>query len=158
MIDAVNDFYAFLDEETKRLLKIRDFLMTIPERITTGEITSFEFQNFVETYELETYRFHNTKMDHMRKVTVALNIPAEELSFQTLIKMGYTDFNKIAPEFIAITNQIKSMLLKTTIFIKNFMRLNQELMRLNNYLLQNDYSRKGREKNDHHSYSFHREA
>ncbi len=158
MVNAVKDFYDFLDVETKRLLKIRDFIATIPDRITRGEITTIEFQNFVETYELETYKFHNTKQDHIKKVTESLNIPAEELSFQLLVKMGYTDFIKLAPEFIAITDQIKSMLLKTSIFIKNFMRLNQELMKLNNYLLQNDYSRQGREKSDHHSYSFYREA
>jgi hypothetical protein len=149
-----------LSEEYSYLTKIKIFLIKIPGLITNGDINELEFQNFLEKYELETSRFLYEKNRYKDKIADELKLKPEQVTFRMLVSMGFEDFRDKGHRVLRITNEITLLLLKTSVYMKNFSNLQREFRRLNNFLYQGDYNARGTEPS--HSYSpggkFHGEA
>ncbi len=150
MKETVRNFLTFLSEEYGYLTKIKIFLIKIPKLITNGDINELEFQNFLEKYELETSRFLFEKNRHKEKIAEELNLKPEQVTFRMLVSMGFDDFRDKGHRVLRITNEISLLLLKTSVYIKNFSNLQREFRRLNNFLYQGDYNARGTEPS--HSY------
>ena len=145
MNETVRDFLAFLSEEYSYLTKIKIFLVKIPRLITDGDINELEFQEFMEKYELESSRFVYEKNRYREKIAGELNLEPGQISFRMLASMGFDEFRDIGHRVLQITNEITLLLLKTSIYMKNFSNLQREFRRLNNFLYQGDYNARGTE-------------
>lgn len=145
MKETVRNFLTFLSEEYSYLTKIKIFLVKIPKLITDGDINELEFQNFLEKYELETSRFVYEKNRYKEKIAEELNLKPEQITFRMLVSMGFDDFRDKGRRVLRITNEITLLLLKTSIYMKNFSNLQREFRRLNNFLYQSDYNARGTE-------------
>lgn len=141
----VGSFLNFLSEEYSYLTRIKLFLVNIPDLITTGEITQVEFQNFLEKFELETASFVYEKNRHKERISRLLNISPDELTFRQLVKLGFKEFEEKGFRVLRMTNEINMQLLKISVFMKNFSKLQSDFKRLNSFLYQNDYSARGSE-------------
>jgi len=150
MKETVQNFLAFLSEEYSYLTKIKIFLVKIPGLITDGDINELEFQEFLEKYELESSRFVYEKNRYKEKIAGELNLEPEQITFRMLANMGFDEFRDKGRQVLRITNEITLLLLKTSIYMKNFSNLQREFRRLNNFLYQRDYNARGTEPS--HSY------
>lgn len=143
MKELIKEFSEFLAEEYRHLTRVKVFLMKVPRLIGEGEIDQIEFQNFLEKYEVQNSHFINEKKRFNHQIAEKLNIEPEEVSLSRLVRMGYRELNDIGHRVVRISNDISMLLLKISIFLKNFSRMQQEFKRLNHFLHQNDYSPRG---------------
>ncbi len=143
MNEIIIRFLQFLAEEHNYLVSIRKFLSEIPALITSGQITEFEFQNFLEKHELQTARFIFDKNQYRAEIAKSINTAAENINFKLLVKMGFREFESKGRKVLKISNEISRELVKISIFLRNFSKLQTELKRLNNFLIQKDYSPRG---------------
>jgi hypothetical protein len=150
--ETVNQFSKFLSEEYGYLLKIKLFLLDVPGMITAGNINELEFQGFLEKYEVETSRFLFEKNRYKEEIAGLLNVPREQVTFKLLVSLGYLEFDNKAHRVLKIANEITMNLLKVSVFIRNFARMNQEMKRLNTFLYQEDYSPTGMETGGSYTY------
>lgn len=139
----INDFLNFLSEEYSYLVKIKVFLVNVPQMITGNKINEVEFQAFLEKYEVETSRYVFERKRFKDQIAQKLNIPAEQVNFTYLVRLGYREFDEKARRVLRITNDINQLLFKIAIFLRNFHRLQQEFKRLNSFLYQHDYTSRG---------------
>lgn len=160
MKTIIQDFLTFLAEEYSYLTRIKVFLLKVPELISTGQVNEQEFQNFLEKYELETSRFLYEKKRFKEEIARELNLPVEQVTFRRLVNMGFRGFEDKGRRVLKVSNEISLLLLKISIYLKNFARLQNEFQRLNTFLYQHDYSARG--VGPSHSYTpgrnFHGEA
>lgn len=145
MKETVRNFLTFLSEEYSYLTKIKIFLIKIPKLITNGDINELEFQEFLEKYELETSRFVFEKNRYKEKLAEELNLRQDQVNFRMLVSMGFDEFRDKGRRVLRITNEITLLLLKTSVYIKNFSNLQREFKRLNTFLYQGDYNARGTE-------------
>ena len=141
--EIIKDFSSFLEEKYQAFVKIKRFLVGIPELFANGNITHLEFQNFMEKYELETARFISEKNQYQQEIAEKLHIAKEQVNFKSLVNLGYREFRDTGRKVLSISNEITLLLYKISIYMKNYAKLQQEFMRLNNFLYQKDYSAKG---------------
>ncbi|HLP58821.1 MAG TPA: hypothetical protein VK186_08330 [Candidatus Deferrimicrobium sp.] len=140
MNEILTNFLKFLAEEYDYLVRIKLFLVGVPEMITTGKINEHEFRGFMEKYELETARLLFEKNRFKELIAAQLNIPPGQLSLKLLVNMGHKEFEEIGLQVLKITNEISLLLLKVSIYLANFSKLQNEFKRLNNFLYRNDYT------------------
>lgn len=140
MNDILDNFLKFLAEEYDYLVKIKLFLVNVPDMITTGKINELEFRDFMEKYELETARFLFEKNRFKDSIAAQLNIPSAQVTFKVLVNLGRAEFEETGAKVIKITNEISKLLLKISIYLDNFSRLQNKFKRFNNFLYRNDYS------------------
>jgi hemerythrin-like domain-containing protein len=145
MKETVRNFLNFLSEEHSYLTNIKIFLIKIPKLITSGDINELEFQKFLEKYELESLRFVKEQKHFKEKISEELNLRPEQVTYRMLVSMGFDEFSELGRRVLRITNEITMLLLKTSVYLKNFSRLQGEFMRLNNFLYRHDYSARGTE-------------
>ncbi len=143
MDELIRDFLDFLAAEYKYLDQVKVFLTDIPEMITDGRINELEFQNFIEKYEIQNAHLLYEKNRYKEKIGEKLNIKKEQVSFRLLVKMGYRDFDSIGRNELKISNEISMSLLRISIFLRNYAKLQYEFKRLNSFLFQHDYSSRG---------------
>ncbi len=143
----VYKFLNFLNEEYNYLTRIKIFLGKVPAMIMSGEINQVEFQNFLEKYELENSRFVFDKNRYREEIGGCLSMPAQAVTFKVLVSRGFREFENIGRRVLRIANEIKMLLVKITVYMKNFARMQQEFQRLNAFILQSDYSARGAEAN-----------
>lgn len=158
MKDAIEKFLNFLSEEYEYLVKIKVFLVRIPELIAKGDINNLEFQSFLEKYEVETAHFLHEKNLYKEKIAKHMNIPAQQLTFNKLVQLGYKEFEDKGWRILHISNEINLLLVKISVYLRNFSRLQNEFKRLNSFLYQNDYSARGAAAPYSPGRNFHREA
>jgi hypothetical protein len=139
----IQDFLTFLAEEYSYLTRIKVFLLKVPELITSGQVNELEFQNFLEKYELETSRFLYEKNRFKEEIARELNLPIEQVTFRRLVNLGYRGFEDKGRRVLKVSNEISLLLLKISIYLKNFARMQNEFRRLNTFLYQHDYSARG---------------
>lgn len=145
MKETVRNFLNFLSEEYSYLTNIKLFLLKIPKLITSGDINELEFQRFLEKYELETLRFVQERNQFKENIAEELHLRPEQVTYKMLVSMGFDDFTELGSRVLRMTNEITMLLLKTSVYLKNFSRLQGEFMRLNNFLYRHDYSARGTE-------------
>lgn len=145
MKETVRNFLNFLSEEYSYLTNIKLFLLKIPKLITSGDINELEFQRFLEKYELETLRFVQERNQFKENIAGELHLRPEQVTYKMLVSMGFDDFTELGSRVLRMTNEITMLLLKTSVYLKNFSRLQGEFMRLNNFLYRHDYSARGTE-------------
>ena len=158
MEGIIKAFYELLENELTYLETVNRFLETVPSLIAHNKITNYEFNNFLEQYELEVYRIATEKKRYFIQIAKYLNIEIADLSFNLIAKAGYREFLDIGKRIIRISNKIKLTLLKVSIYISKFSKLNSDLGKINQFLLQNNYSAKGTETQEHRSSMFVGEA
>ncbi|MCP5102918.1 MAG: hypothetical protein GY950_06055 [bacterium] len=141
----VENFLTFLAEEYRYLTRIKLFLVKVPEMIVNGDINQLEFQDFLEKYELETARFIFEKNRFKEEIARELQSPIEEITFKRLAGLGHRGFEDKGLRVLRISNEINLLLLKISVYLKNFSRMQDEFKRLNNFLYQGDYSARGAE-------------
>ena len=156
--EIIKEFLNFLVEKYQALTKIKLFLVGIPELFANGKITEQEFQTFLEKYELETAKFISGKNHYQQEIAKKLNITKEQVNFKLLVDLGYKEFKDINRKALSISNEISLLLYKIAIYMKNFSKLQQEFMLLNNFLSQKDYSAKWVEMSCDPGRNFHGEA
>jgi hypothetical protein len=145
MKETVRNFLNFLSEEYSYLTNIKIFLIKIPRLITSNDINELEFQKFLEKYELESLRFVKEQNNFKEKIGEELNLRPEQVTYRMLVSMGFDEFADLGRRVLRITNEITMLLMKASVYLKNFSRLQGEFMRLNNFLYQHDYSARGTE-------------
>jgi hypothetical protein len=155
---ATEKFLSFLAEEYDYLTKIKIFLIRIPELIAAGDINELEFQNFLEKYEVETAHFLHEKNRYKERIAKQLNIPVQQVTFNKLVQLGYREFEDKAWRVLKITNDINLLLVKISVYLRNFAKLQNEFKRLNSFLYQNDYSARGAPTSYSPGRNFHGEA
>jgi hypothetical protein len=141
--EIIKEFLSFLAEKYQALTKIKLFLVGVPELFANGKITEQVFQTFLEKYELETAKFISEKNHYQQEIAKKLNITKEQVNFNLLVDLGHKEFKDISRKVLSISNEISLLLYKIAIYMKNFSKLQQEFIRLNNFLFQKDYSAKG---------------
>jgi hypothetical protein len=72
-----------------------------------------------------------------------MNVAPEQVTFLLLARLGYRDFEEKGHRVLKVSNEIAMLLLKISIYMRNFSRLRQEFKHLNHFLYQNDYSSRG---------------
>lgn len=140
MKELMKDFLSFLSEEYGYLEEVKAFLVQIPELIANGRISQMEFQMFLEKYEVQTSRYLFERNKHIEAIAAQMHVPKDQVSFSLLVHVGYKEFEEKGLNLFKITNEIKMHLLKITIFLQNFAKMQLEFKRLNNFLYQKDYS------------------
>lgn len=145
MKETIRNFLNFLSEEYSYLTNIKIFLVKIPKLITDGDINELEFQKFLEKYELESLRFVKEQNNFKEKIAEEMNLRPEQVSYRMLVSMGFEEFSELGRRVLRIINEITMLLMKASVFLKNFSRLQGEFTRLNNFLYQHDYSARGTE-------------
>ncbi len=158
MKELMNGFSAFLLEEYNYLAQIKVFLQRMPELITSGQVTQFEFQNFLEKYELETYRFVAEKNKYKEQISQSLNIPVHQISFKLLVGMGFRQFQEVGRKVLRAANEISMLLMKVSVYMRTFSQMQGDFKRLNNFLYRKDYSVRGQESQYDPGQNFYREA
>jgi len=143
MNELINDFLGFLDDELNYLTGVSNFLETIPKLITENRIKEYEFGNFLEKYELELYRIASKKKSFFMRLAHYYNIDVVELNLSYLIKMGHKEFIDTGRNIIKLSNRIKLLLLKVSIYLEKFKQLNTNMKTLNKFLFQNNYASDG---------------
>lgn len=146
MDTLVNDFLNFLADEYRYLVKIKVFLVGVPKLITESKINEQEFQVFLEKYEVETAHYLFEKKRFLEQIAQRLKVSVQQVNFKYLVRLGYQGFNDKGRRVLRITNEIKQLLIKVAIFLRNFQRMQQEFRRLNSFLYQHDYSSMGHSK------------
>jgi len=141
--ELITNFLNFLNEEYHSLVKIKVFLLGIPELISNGKINQLEFQNFLEKYELQTASMIYEKNRFKDQIAEKLSTSREEVNFKVLVNLGFHDFEDIGRRVLRISNEITLLLVKISVYLKNFTRMQQEFKRLNHFLSHNDYSPRG---------------
>jgi len=143
MNELINDFSEFLASENQYLSQVKLFLVGIPEQVTRGEMNHVEFQHFLEKYEVQNAHFIYEKKRFMEKIADALQIKTNQVSFRMLVQLGYREFESIGRNALKLSNEIRMLLIKISIFMKNFSKLQKEFKRLNGFIYQHDYSHQG---------------
>ncbi|MGE5343867.1 MAG: hypothetical protein ACM3SY_20545 [Candidatus Omnitrophota bacterium] len=143
MNELINEFLEFLNQENQYLSQVKLFLMGIPERIAAGEISQMDFQAFLEKYEVQNAHMVYEKNRFKEKIGEQLNIKTDQVSFRLLVHIGHREFEETGRVLLKHTNEISMLLMKISIFLKNFEKMQMEFKRLNSYLFQNDYSPRG---------------
>jgi hypothetical protein len=154
MDEVIKEYLEFLSEEYGYLFKIKLFLMDIPDMIATGSISELEFQGFLEKHEVETSRFLFEKNRYQESIAKNLHISKEQVTLKLLVHLGYKAFEEQGRNVLRITNEITLHLVKISVFLKNFSKMQQEFKRLNNFLYQENYSPQSID--GHTAYSFNR--
>ena len=95
---------------------------------------------------------------HLEKIAEKLNIKKEQVNFKLLVTMGYKEFEDKGRRVLRISNEITLLLYKISVYMKNYLKPQQEFMRLNNFLYQKDYSPRGVEVPYHPGKNFYGEA
>lgn len=142
-IEEIDNYLEFLNSEYDYLVKIKLFLVTVPEMIANGNINQLEFQGFMEKYEVETSGFMFRKSTHKELIAKKLHVKPDQVSFKLLVHLGYKEFEEKGRQVVKITNEISQGLNKIIIYLKNFSKMQQEFQRLNSFLYQEDYSPRG---------------
>jgi hypothetical protein len=160
MDELIKEFSDFLADEYRYLNQVKVFLMGIPERISEGDTDHFEFQNFIEKYEVQNAHFLHEKNRFKERIGEQLNMKKEQVTFRLLVQLGHREFEETGRNVLKISNEITMLLLKISIFLRNFTKLQMEFKRLNGYLYQHDYSSRGMvvENSYHTGRNFHGEA
>lgn len=140
---AIEKFLNFLSEEYDYLTRIKLFLVRIPELIAKGDINELEFQQFMEKYEVETAHYVREKTRYKELIAKQSGIPADEVTFKMLEKLGYPEFADKGRRVLKISNEISLLLMKIAVYLRNFAKMQDEFRRLNSFLYQNDYSHRG---------------
>ncbi len=140
MKELTKDFLSFLCEEYSYLEKVKLFLAEIPQLIANGSISQMEFQMFLEKYEVETSRYLFERNKYKEQIALKLHVQKDQVTFKLLVHLGYTEFEEKGLNLLKITNEIKMFLMKISIYLQNFARMQLEFKRLNNFLYQKDYS------------------
>ncbi|MCX6580654.1 MAG: hypothetical protein NT166_10785 [Candidatus Aminicenantes bacterium] len=153
MNEILENFLKFLAEEYDYLVKIKLFLLDVPDMITTGKINEPEFRDFMEKYELETARFLFEKNRFKESIAGQLNIPPGQATFKMLVNLGRREFEETGAKVIKITNEISKLLLRISIYLDNFSKLQNKFKRFNNFLYRNDYSAAARGVELSHNYT-----
>jgi len=158
MDTLMKEFSDFLAEELQFLTNIKLFLARVPELLTSGEITQIEFQEFLEKYEIETARFLFEKNDYKDQIAEKLAISPAYFTFNLLAQLGFREFEDLSRRIFKAANEIGVQLVKVSIYLKNFTKLQQDFRRLNNFLYQKDYSLRGVDSPYSPGRNFYREA
>jgi hypothetical protein len=140
MKELTNEFLTFLSEEYDYLENVKSFLVEIPALIANGSISQMEFQMFLEKYEVQTSRYIFERNKYREGIAAKLHVKKDQVTFQLLVHVGYPEFEEKGLKLLKITNEIKMHLLKITIYLRNFAKMQLEFKRLNNFLYQKDYS------------------
>lgn len=140
MKELMNEFLSFLSEEYSYLEDVRSFLIEIPQLIANGSISQLEFQMFLEKYEVQTSRYIFERNRYREAIAARLHIQIDQVTFKLLVHVGYSAFEEKGLHLLKISNEIKMLLLKISIYLQNFAKMQLEFKRLNNFLYQKDYS------------------
>jgi hypothetical protein len=153
MNDVIKDFLEFLSDEYSYLLKIKLFLLEIPDLITNGNINELEFQGFLEKYEVETAKFVFEKNRHKELIANKLHIKPEQVTLKLLVHLGHNEFEEKGRKVLKISNDISMNLMKVAVYIRNFSKMQHEFQRLNNFLYQKDYTPSGVTRQNAYNYN-----
>lgn len=140
MKETIREFSALLKNELNFLLAVKAFLATIPEALEKGDVLIRDFQLFMEKYEYDSHCLLAEKNHLLKEIAALLNIAVENLNLPLLVNMGYGEFEDIQIKIHKTTNEVSLQLLKISIFLKNYARLNTEQLGFNSFLFQSNYS------------------
>lgn len=158
MNGVIKEFFVFLEGELAYLNNVNKFLESVPKLITGNKIDSFEFGNFLEKYEMEVYKIASRKKNILIKIAAYYKIDVVELNFTYISNSGHKEFIELGREVFRISNKIKFTLLKVSIYLTKFSKLNNDLKSVNRFLFQDNYSSNGIEKKDQKNSIFFSEA
>lgn len=158
MNGVIKDFFVFLENELSYLEKVSQFLDSVPKLITGNRIDSYEFGNYLEKYELEVYRIASQKKGLLLQLAAYYKIDVTDVSFTYISNSGHKEFLQIGKKIFDISNRIKFTLLKVSIYLAKFTKLNNDLKKVNRFLFQDNYSASGIEKKEYKNSLFSSEA
>jgi len=142
MNGVIKEFFVFLENELSYLENVSKFLDSVPKLITGNRIDSYEFGNYLEKYELEVYRIASQKKGLLLQLAAS----------------GHKEFIEMGKKIFAVSNRIKFTLLKVSIYLSKFTKLNNDLKKVNRFLFQDNYSASGIEKKEQKNSLFFSEA
>jgi hypothetical protein len=143
MDELIKEYLSFLAEQYGYLTKIKLFLNRIPQMIVKGEVNQLEFQGFLEKYEVQNAHFIYEKNRFQQRIGERMRVTPEQVTFKLLVHVGHRQFEDKGRRLLRITNEIKMQLVKISIYMKNFARMQEDFRRLSNFLYQNDYTPRG---------------
>lgn len=141
--DVLKKFYEFLELELTYLKDANNFLKTIPDMIVKNKLKDFEFGNFIEKYEMEVYKIALKKKDFLIEISEYYGVDANEISITYLDKVSDFGYMNLKKEIIKLSNMIVDNLLKVSIYLNRFAKLNGDLKKINGFLYQGNYASDG---------------
>lgn len=143
MNELINNFSTFLTKECEELERIKTFLFELPDQISHGRTHAFDFQKYLEQHEIKTRRILEEKNRYLSTIAQHMNAPEEKVTLDFLYRLGYEEFHRLKVKLNQLSTEIAYLLLKCSIFLKNYARMNSKFKQINNFLLQSDYTIRG---------------